>query len=55
MVPEHIDTEITSVSKIKIDTRETFWELYTERYYSLCHYLSTRTDGMLISNELFRD
>ena len=35
VVAEHFDVEVTSISYIKIDTRETFKHLFSETLYSL--------------------
>lgn len=35
VVPEHMGIEIASMSNAKIDIRDTFWELYSETFYSL--------------------
>ena len=39
----------------KIDTRETFQDLYSETFYSLYPDLFTGSDVILLNNELFRD
>lgn len=53
--PEHMDIKVSSVLDAKIDIRETFQDLYSEVFYSLCPDLFNETHGMLFSDEIYRD
>jgi hypothetical protein len=49
-----MDIEIASTLDIKIDTRETFWNLYCNNLSSLYPNLFIRTKIMLLSDHIFR-
>jgi hypothetical protein len=53
VVLEHVDTKVTSMIDIKIDSREDFQHLYSKTSYSLYPDLITIPSGMLITHDDF--
>ena len=54
-VPQHMDTKISLVSDTKINTSDTFQNMYSETLHSLYPDLFTGNDGMLLNDEILRD
>lgn len=55
IVLKHMDNKIAFMWDTKIDTSETFWELYSETFYSLFPDPFNKTDGMLHNGDFSRD